>query len=373
MAIDRTELDGPRPCRPSEVEALIALTDRVFRPNGPTSMGDEFPVYLSAAQVPNCWIFAHGDTIVSHFGVEYKQLLIDDATLDVGLVGAVATDEAYRGMGLATALMDAAVADARRRHVGLFLISGGRGLYTRQGARHTGRIARFRLPAALWESLRNPAIAWRPATPADAELIVGWYAHQNPRFVRATEALRPIVTAECCGLKVFIAQRGDTPIGYACATFHNDRIDVGELGGCTDIIGVLGALAPENFSGDVDLRLSAHDTLFVPHLDAMVEGCTRADGSPCREVSTFGGTLFFTDFPLVIRALLPYWRTHGLENLQAGQDGNTCLLTDTVDAVTLDAPAMVEFLWGAPDAPAPPVRWQAALPLPLCPYGLDFI
>jgi GNAT superfamily N-acetyltransferase len=339
-------------------------------------MGDEFPVYLSAASVPDCWIYAHGDRIVSHYGVAYKQLIIGDAVLDVGLVGAVATDEEYRGMGLATTLMESAMADARQRGVGVFLISGGRGLYTRQGARHAGLIARYRMPHTLWSALLSKDARWRPGTPDDAGMIIEWYAQQNPRYVRSADTLGPVIPANCCGLKAFIAENASGPLGYACATFHDDCITVSELGGDEAIVKSLGGLAAEDFQGDIEVQVSAVDTLFVPLLDMLTAGSTRSDGSSIRTTAAFVGTLLWTDFPGVVDALQPYWKQHGLERMSGCVDGEMLVLSDGKDAVELAAPEMTQFFWGVPDnesLPPVPERWRGAVPVPMRPYGLDFI
>jgi hypothetical protein len=138
----------------------------------------------------------------------------------------------------------------------------------------------------------------------------------------------------------------------------------------------VGGLAADDFQGDIEVHVSAADGLFVPLLDTLTTGSTRSDGTPVRAMARFTGTLLWTDFPAVVDQLRPYWTQHGLEHMSGSVDGDMLVLSDGADSVTLPAPEMIEFFWGVPDQdsfPSVPARWRAAVPVPLCPYGLDFI
>lgn len=79
------------------------------------------------------------------------------------------------------------------------------------------------------------------------------------------------------------------------------------------------------------------------------------------------------NFPACIAALAPHWRAHGLPALHGEECDGQLVLTDGATRLTLSPPDMCAAVWGAAEAPSLPAEWQPALPLPLCPYGLDFI
>ena len=179
------EADGPRPAHRAEFDETLALIDTVFRHDAglaPT-MGPEFPLLLTPANVDNLLITRVGGAVVSHAGVYDQALVTAGARLPVACIGAVCTTSAHRGRGYAGALMDLAADRARAAGNVLLLISGDRPLYLGRGAariasvykgvlapRHdvsTKGVRAYRpadLPAvsALHDDEPEPRYAWEP-------------------------------------------------------------------------------------------------------------------------------------------------------------------------------------------------------------------
>ena len=138
---------------PHELPALYNLLNRCFRPQG-GHMEYCFPHFLAAPHpfsrldevkepLSHLWIALDGERIVGHVGVQEALWCLDGESLRVGCIGAVCTDEEARGQGIATKLLEAAQEAARKQGIDLFMISGTRGLYTRQGGVPCGMIYRL--------------------------------------------------------------------------------------------------------------------------------------------------------------------------------------------------------------------------------------
>src|SRR5947209_4184266 len=120
-----------RACRPEERDALLTLVNRVFAAGG--DMGTAFPLLFGPDNLDGLRIVSGDQGPVAHVGVCIRPAVILGARLKVASIGAVCTDPAHRGGGLASALMADARRYARENGASLMLISGGRGLYRRLG------------------------------------------------------------------------------------------------------------------------------------------------------------------------------------------------------------------------------------------------
>jgi predicted N-acetyltransferase YhbS len=95
-------------------QKINQLVSKAFGYQPPHQFFDDFPIW-SSNQVLNLGIF-DGEKLVSHVGIHFAEIFATVGKCPVALIGAVATDEAYRGKGLSSALMKEAlrVADERK-------------------------------------------------------------------------------------------------------------------------------------------------------------------------------------------------------------------------------------------------------------------
>ncbi len=98
-------LDGPRALKPHEYSAALRLINSVFRPNGPYTMQNDYPLVLGMDNIENMRVIAKGDEIISHAAIYFSTVRSGDLTFKVGGISSVATDPAYRGKGLASRVM----------------------------------------------------------------------------------------------------------------------------------------------------------------------------------------------------------------------------------------------------------------------------
>jgi GNAT superfamily N-acetyltransferase len=114
------------------------LLDQGFGVKGPGCFLDDFPVWNEklgpeGERVIRIGVW-DGQTLVSCAAVRLSQLRVPAGTLEVALIGAVATLEGYRGKGLASRTVSLAVEWARERGAAVAMLWGGEtALYERLG------------------------------------------------------------------------------------------------------------------------------------------------------------------------------------------------------------------------------------------------
>ena len=147
-------MEGPRSVRREEMQSMAQLVDAVFMGGREGAMFGAYPQYFSEANNENHFVFVDGGRVVSHFGMDQRDVSIAGCRLRVGCVGAVATYEEYRGKGMATRLFDAHTRQGDRGRCGLPADFGRPGtLPARRGGgcrarRHDRVVRRVRCAAA---------------------------------------------------------------------------------------------------------------------------------------------------------------------------------------------------------------------------------
>ena len=186
-------MDGPRGLKAQEFESLCALVNTVFRGDGNGRMEEQYPLLFAPENFDQIFVMVDEGEVVSHVGSLTRDVSVLGHRLTTMSIGAVATYEAYRGQGLATRLMEAAINKALEQDAVLMPISGGRGLYTRLGAR---RIGRYALYTVYRDVLSAGGIEISQAKPTDLPEMTRLYAEEPSRYVRSTADLGAAVDAE---------------------------------------------------------------------------------------------------------------------------------------------------------------------------------
>ena len=135
-----------RRARPEDVQEIIALANSVFRPPDSglsPSMGMQYPLFLSEQNAQNLFIAEDNGRIVAHNGTMPGAILINGHPISMSSMGSVCTHPDYRGQGIGTRVLMSVLDSLREEGLGLLAISGGRGLYTRNGAAHTAGYLNF--------------------------------------------------------------------------------------------------------------------------------------------------------------------------------------------------------------------------------------
>ena len=191
-------MEGPRGLKAHEFESLCTLINTVFRGDGVGRMEVQYPLLFNTENFDQLFVMVEDGVVVSHVGALTRDLSVLGCRMSTMSIGAVATYASHRGRGLATELMEAAIQKAVEQDAVLMPISGGRGLYTRLGARRIGQYAIFSVPRDTLPAGDGAAAGEmdiRQAEPADLHEMTRLYAEEPSRYVRSTGDLRMAVDA----------------------------------------------------------------------------------------------------------------------------------------------------------------------------------
>ena len=103
------ELEGPRPGRPDELEAILETANAVIRVarGFPPTVVTDYPHLYNTDNVDNIIIVKDGDRVASTVAIWTNTIEIGTARLQVGGINILATLPEYRREGLGTAVMEA--------------------------------------------------------------------------------------------------------------------------------------------------------------------------------------------------------------------------------------------------------------------------
>jgi len=263
-------MDGPRGLKAQEFDSLCTLVNTVFRGDGVGHMEEQYPLLFAPDNYDELFVMVDEGVVVSHVGALTRDISVLGYRMSTMSIGAVATYESHRGQGLATQLMEAAVRKAVEQDAVLMPISGGRGLYTRLGAKRIGQYALFSVPrdtlpagdgAAAGDGAGTGETAAgetgtgdtgtgdtdiRRAEPEDLREMTRLYAEEPSRYLRSTADLRMAVDAAwICdrdGETVTVREEGRLVAYAAIQKRRPDREDEAHRARLAEIAGSRSAL-----------------------------------------------------------------------------------------------------------------------------------
>lgn len=381
-------VEGPRAAQVDELEAVVDLANRVFRPRE-QAMGEEFPLLFCPENLDNLRVFVDDGRPVSHVGMIERDLVLGGTRHRCAEIGAVCTDPDYRGQGLATRLVHDAREKAVRDGVDIFLISGARRLYRRQGYVGVGdygtyTVTRKKLPERGPFTVRS----WQPE---DVPALVRLNAGEPVRFVRPPDDLRAFLgTGRVVNMRgdvKVVCRKDGTPVAYV-AHWNPGEHDLGDQ-----------AVAIREIAGSRAAITAALPALFDEHdlnkvlldylgCDLELRALAARHGWPS-EARAFHGTVGIIDPRAFWRACTPLFeellgaetvaRMHCFcsdEAVKLGLDDEQLTLPDMQSftrLVFLRSEDRDELELDLSDGSELRGLLDTLFPLPLVSYGLNFI
>lgn len=236
-------MEGPRGLKTQEFDSLCTLVNTVFRGDGAGRMEEQYPLLFASENFDQLFVMVDEGVVVSHVGALTRDVSVLGCRMSTMSIGAVATYASHRGRGLATRLMEVAVTKAVEQDAVLMPISGGRGLYTRLGAKRIGQYALFTIHR---DTLPAGDSDVRRAAPEDLHEMMRLYAEEPSRYVRSTADLRMAVDAAwICdrdGETVVIREEGRIVAYAGIQKRRPDREDEASRARLAEILGSRSAL-----------------------------------------------------------------------------------------------------------------------------------
>lgn len=160
------------------------------------------------------FVIVDGDRLLSHCAVRTVTLCDELGERPVGLLGSVATDPKLRGQGLASQVLERAVAEFEHSTAALLLWAERPELYERLGFAFTSE------DTCLWlarRPRREPAAGTvvRAATVHDHVRLCELHAKKPRRVERSASVMSGLLTTP--GLTTLVLERHSEVVAYACA------------------------------------------------------------------------------------------------------------------------------------------------------------
>lgn len=170
-----------RTCGQADIESAVALSKRVFKDN----MAEQFLCLFHVENKDRMFIAVDETSAVRSLLCYYPSTVwMDGASIRVGAIGSVCTDERFRGRGLASKLLHNAYAKMAHESICVSVISGGGGIYEASGATLTGAMMECRFDA---RSANASAATIRPVQTSDMKRMWELYQNEPVRFDRSVE------------------------------------------------------------------------------------------------------------------------------------------------------------------------------------------
>ena len=340
-------IEGPRGARRQELAAIVQLSNSVFCADGRGDMGRAFPLLFAEENRDNLRICLEDGKPVSLVGQTVRDLSLLGARVRVTCIGSVCTDDIHRGKGLASLLVEDALAVARSQGAVMTLVSGGRGLYRRMGCINAGLFQAVSVGAQAEPPRLACAVrAWKEE---DVPILCALQCREPARFVRSEdETLRALRSDSVHARpgRTWVVTMGDAVVAWFSASL-TDVLRVKEHAGSR--LAVLSGLPRA-------LRDTGLATAEITAPAADVELATMAAAYGLRTGPRgFDGTVKIIDAPALLRALAAEWPTLDVAGLERVPEQDLAALLF----------GSIEHTTGAPTLACP-------FPLPLPSYGLNY-
>lgn len=293
---------------PDNVNDIIELVNRVFMPDHPPGRGmkEIFPLLLSQDNSKNLFVSLLDDTIVCHMGIYPSIVRIGSETVKVASMGAVCTHPDFRERGIATNLFGYVEQCLKEERVDLLLVSGGRGLYRRNGcvdltAYATATFSRNNRRSCRWEPSKSFEFLQLPGECYNLDRVFNVYEREHIRFERTLDTFRKTLNSLSLDTRSSVVLgeglANQEVIGYILVRISTrDGIRVGEMreyaGDRRSVLDALYQAIDDYDLSIVELCIPKHDTELIRLLhECGVETLDRNLPGHTAKVLTFSASI----------------------------------------------------------------------------------
>lgn len=223
-------MEKPRGTKESEFESVLKLINQIFRINRgyESTMEQEFPLLLTRSNADNMRIIKEDGKPVSCVNFVERNILIDGNEILTASIGAVCTNEKYRGKGYSSLLLEDVEKKMYEDGVDLALVSGTRALYQRRGYTLTKNFIKYEIyPEKV--DLNFQIEEFKEDNLLD---IARLYNTASTRFVRPMEDFKKLIKSALfpwgnVSYKSYVIKENTVITGYVFIRILNDTDKIG--------------------------------------------------------------------------------------------------------------------------------------------------
>lgn len=208
------------------IQRWLPLLDEWLLPGCPYSVHHTWPLLYRSDGRGTFFAIFDGDRLVSHCATREVTIHGEDGAFPATLLGSVATDPDFRGRGLASEVIEAALSESARASDHVLLWAEQPELYARAGFESGGPERCVMLARRPNDRLEDGV---RPCEVRDHGAIHELHARKPWRVERGSGETSGLMTTP--GLTTLVLERDGEVVAYACcgkgADLHNHWHEVG--------------------------------------------------------------------------------------------------------------------------------------------------
>lgn len=328
-------IDGPRGCRASEFEEVIALINSVFRTGTDQDIRTDYPLVFNQSKVEYMRILKADGVVVAHVPVWGREAVVGEDRLRFGIISPTVTHPDYRRRGYATQCLRDCVrimeAEGWPLSV-LWTLEATFPFYQQSGWEAVGSQGRlYRLlpeEHTLFESGPFDVIPYDPRNTDAFNAMMQIHAAAPHRIARTPEEYRALFSLP--KTETFLAMSGREVVAYL--TFGQGVNKPGLIEGAGDTAGLEVLVRHRLLESSSDSEIQVLLPLVLTNLGELIEKKKPGSGRPIEEASGVGYQMMrINSLEKLLRQI-----EHHLRSKSVGIRGEVCLVCqETDEAVTL--------------------------------------
>ena len=328
-------MDGPRACRESEFDEIIALINQVFREGTDQDIRTDYPLVFNSSKLGYMRIIKVDDKVVSHVPVAPREVITLDDTFTIGIISGTVTHPDYRRRGYATLCLRDCIHIMEEEGWPisvLWTVEGTFPFYQNSGweaVAAQGWLYQLRTEEYdLFKAKAFDVIPYNPASPQHLEAIMKLHDAEPYRIMRSREVYRMLFSLP--KITTSLAMEGQAVAAYLMFGEGINKPGLIEGGGSIEGLECLVRYVLKERSADQEIQ--ALVPLTPTSMGQLLEAKQPQDKRPIEEASGVGYQMMrVNSLGVLLRQIENYLRTKSV-----GLQDDLCLVCEeTEEAVTL--------------------------------------
>ena len=328
-------IDGPRGCRASEFEEVIALINQVFRAGIDQDIRTDYPLVFNHSKMEYMRILKLDEVVVAHVPVWLREAVVGDDRLGIGIISPTVTHPDYRRRGYATLCLQDCIRIMEAEDCPLsvlWTLEATFPFYQQSGWEAVGSqgwLYRLRPEEhVLFESGPFDVVQYDPANPAPLQGMMKFHDTEPHRIARSSAEYHALFSLP--KTTTFLAMNGEEMVAYLM--FGEGVNKPGLLEGGGDIAGLETLVKHVLLEREVDSEIQVLLPLIPSSLGQLIEEKKPRTGRPIEEAKGVGYQMMrVNSLEKLLRQI-----EHHLRSKSAGLHGDICFVCrETAEAVTL--------------------------------------